>query len=164
MDGTREVWLELRDDDRVAIGDSTIHPTAPAPHSPPRLAWLGGADAVGDEDYFFSEILQSVVIPAGTRQLRASCWYQISTSEEELELYDDVFFALFDDESYESVAALGAISNLDETNVWTVHTRTIAAPQLNGLQVWFGAVGNNDSTFPTDFYIDSCSLVATVCN
>jgi hypothetical protein len=160
MDGNLERWIELRDDDALAIRESTD----PTPHSPPRLAWLGGSDALTEEETFFSEILQSVLIPAGTRQLKASCWYQIFTTEEELTVYDEVFFALFDHRSYESVALLGAITNLDETDVWTMHTQTIAAPELNGLQVWFGAVGNNDDSYPTDFYVDSCSLVATVCN
>jgi hypothetical protein len=159
-------WFEYRDDEGLGIIQASA--STPPAQTPTRIARLGGALPVVDTapeegDYFYSEVSQSVLIPEGTVDLTASCWYQVRSAAAAGSDY--AAFILEEEETLKELYRFRHISNAEASTSWTSFSDGMnpTTAGIAGVYVWFTAFGVEDHANVSTFYIDSCSLVATVC-
>ncbi len=148
----------------IVSADTSIDPdNAPIlAETSPYFAWLGGVPGE------FSEIFQRVSLPEGTISLQLSFYYRIASSVTTDDF--DVAGARLrnatgDDELY----VFADWANQDESLGWQPFEASIDAASWAGddVQVYFFAqmserADGDESN--TNFFIDSVSLVATVCD
>jgi hypothetical protein len=123
-------------------------------HSAPYLAWLG------QENDLTLSLHQTVSVPMGTTHLQLRGEYWITTEETPGgTIYDDMRVELRSGGSL--LETLKWWSNLNTTSSWTPFTID-AVGNYAGQTIRLEFRSTNDNAFPTNFFIDSVVLDATV--
>lgn len=147
------VWQEASSNGFTLIRDSSELPGV-IPESGDYAAWLGG---VALEE---SGLLQVVTVPEGTVQLTASGYYGLVTTD--VGDGDFGYVALADGEAN----VLGSFAEWypeDAVQPWNGFTATLDAASLAGTDVLFVIGSSTDDFDDSNFFFDSMSLTATVC-
>ncbi len=136
-----------------SVGSDVLDDTAipPAWHGSWK-AWLGGDDSV-------HEVLsQTIYIPPVVSQLHVRYWQQISTIDGG---GSDVLSLTLRSAAGVPLQVLDWLTDQQAGTTWQQRAITIPATSYAGqsLQLVFEAV--NDSSFPTSFFIDNVSIIAT---
>ncbi len=157
LDLGREDWLETSATYGGVIYPYDYIPTL-FPHTPVYVAWLGGGEGGNDDS---NSLSQTVAVPAGAVRLELSFFYQVWTDE------------LPDNHNHMEVRVrstgasprdelLLTLHNQDETRVWTGFRATIDTATWAGSDMVLEFSGSSIDGF-TAFFVDSISLVATIC-
>jgi len=128
------------------------------PHTEPNVAWLGGGEGLMDESNSLSQV---VSVPAGAVRLELSFFYQIWT-EELPDGHNHLAVSLRSTEANGTDLTLVTFYNQDKTRVWTGFRSTLDATDWAGSDATLEFSGTGIDGF-THFFVDSISLVATVC-
>jgi hypothetical protein len=128
------------------------------PHTELYIAWLGGGEGLMDEA---NSLAQTVSIPTGAVRLELSFFYQIWT-EELPDNHNHLAVTLRSTESNQSDEEVVTFYNQDKTRIWTGFRSTIDAGDWAGSDAILNFNGTGIDGF-THFFVDSISLVATVC-
>jgi hypothetical protein len=146
-------WIEVSSggfpliQDAAGLGSVT-------PHSGSYAAWLGGAPL---ED---SGLGQPVLVPEGTVSLTASGFFGLTSTDPGLADY--AYATIGSDDS--GIAQTFAMWDpRDATTPWVPFTSTTDAADLAGLSLTFLIGSTTDDVENTNFFFDSLSLTATVC-
>jgi hypothetical protein len=129
------------------------------PHTSPYVAWLGGGEGGLDES---NSLAQVVHIPAGTVRLELTFFYEIWTEEGLPDDHNRLQVSLLSTESSQTDEELVTFHNQDATRVWRRFTTTIDPTPWAGSDATLYFSGTGIDGF-THFFVDSISLVATVC-
>jgi hypothetical protein len=157
LDLGREHWTEMS-----AVYPGVIYPydyiPTLYPHTRVYVAWLGNGEGGNDDT---NSLSQTVTVPAEADRLELSFFYQVWADE------------LPDDQNHMEVRvrATGAspaeellltLHNQDATRVWTGVRSSIDAATWAGSDMVVELSGSSADGY-TAFFVDSISLVATVC-
>lgn len=158
LDLASEDWVELGETYPQVIFPYDYIPTL-FPHTPVNVAWLGNGEAGFDES---NSLSQTLAVPAGAVRLELSFFYQIWTDElpddhNRLEVRLRSTAASPSDESFLT------LHNQDATRVWTGFRATIDATEWAGGDATLEFSGTSIDGYSA-FFVDSISLVATVCD
>ncbi|HEX6276318.1 MAG TPA: hypothetical protein VFZ53_24930 [Polyangiaceae bacterium] len=129
------------------------------PESAPNVAHFGGVDEL------YTEIFQSIQVPAGATTLTLTGYRHITTDEDVGGVYDLLSFQLYEDafDANTLIDEFARVSNLNPTNGWVAFTYSVDvsayAGQIIDLDMW----SDTDSSYSTNFYVDSLALTARVC-
>jgi hypothetical protein len=128
---------------------------APAEHSAPYKAWLGGFAGSAVTDVLY----QDVAIPAATSRLVLTGFYAVRTDETSGTTYDTATVSLTQTGGAWIATAL-SLSNLTPQVGWAQFGYTF--PQgLSGQQLRVRFSSTNDGARPTSFFFDTLALTAT---
>jgi hypothetical protein len=146
-------WIEVSTNGFPLIQDAT-QLDAVSPQSGGYAAWLGGAPL---ED---SGLAQPVFIPEGTVSLTVAGYFGLTTSDTGLNDYATIAVGSED-------TGVNAIMQMwDPRNAvtpWVAFSGTTDAADLAGLSLTFLIASTTDDAANTNFFFDSLSLKATVC-
>jgi hypothetical protein len=129
--------------------------SGPAEHSPPYKAWLGGFNGSGVTDVLH----QDVAIPAMTKQLVLTGFYQVRTDESGSTVYDTASVALIQTTGTLIETAL-AVSNATPRSTWTAFAHPFGQ-DMSGQTVRLRLTSRSDTSRPTSFFFDTLALTAT---
>ena len=155
--GPTNTWQELSDASQEQIVSSTV--AGVTAQAGTNLARLGHMDnEVG-------HVYQRVTIPVGTVALTVDGFIQVRTNDAVpdsdrawVDLYDDPTTGAFND------VFLDIWLNDDAGTTWMpIHEVGDATAYTPGSSYYFSLYGDNDGADTTDFFFDSLSLKATVC-
>jgi hypothetical protein len=160
-------WLQTTTNDYYILGDEEDNAVI---LTEPRSAWLGGFDATVTEetgDYYVSVIWQDVTIPLGTVRLSAQCQVLVQTDVND-EVHALLEFMLQDSDTFDQLTLLENVNNRATENVWFEIGRDIERPELERLDlldrtVTVALAAFNDDEDAANFFVDNCSIVATIC-
>ena len=127
-------------------------------HSYPNVAWLGGGEAQPDE---YNSLSQVVRVPSGTVRLELSFFYQIRADE----LPDDhnqLQVNILATQANQTDREVAVFYNQDAAFAWAKFKTTLEASEWAGHDVILEFSGTGIDGY-TSFFIDSVSLLATVC-
>lgn len=146
-------------------GDAVIEAHESA-RSGPNVARLGRENGIGEAKYE-RRLSQLVTIPASAVELVARCFYRITTEDSISERYDVAFFSL-KDQDRSTITLIGDYDNKDASNTWRAEEATFERAELDelglpGATVYFDLYSANDTSLPTDFLFDDCSLRVKTC-
>jgi len=151
-------WLEQSTNYAQVIYPYDYGPTLEA-HTPIFIAWLGGGEGgLMNEQNALSQVVH---VPNGAVRLELSFFYQIweqaglDDSQNYLEVH------LRSDEA-DKDETLVTFYNQDNTRVWTGFTATLDAADWAGTDATLEFAGSAVGGY-THFFVDTISLVATVC-
>jgi hypothetical protein len=157
-DPTSDDWVETS-----AVYDHVIYPYDYVPnlfpHTEVFIAWLGGGEALVDEQNSLSQV---VTVPAGAVRIELSFFYQIWSED----LPDDHNYLRVNLRSVDAGPTEGelvAFHNQDETVIWTRFEATLDATEWAGSDIVLEFTGTGIQGY-TNFFVDTISLVATVCD
>ena len=128
------------------------------PHTEAFIAWLGGGEALVDEQNSLSQV---VTVPVGTVRIELSFFYQIWSED----LPDDHNYLRVNLRSVHAEPTDGELvtfHNQDETVVWTRFNATLDATGWAGTDIVLSFSGTGIQGY-TNFFVDTISLVASVC-
>jgi hypothetical protein len=155
--GPTNTWQELSDASQEQIVSSAVA----------GVTAQGGATLarLGHMDNEVGHVYQLVTIPVGTVSLTVDGFIQVRTNdtvsgsdEAWVDLYDDPATGAFDDVFPE------VWFNEDAGTTWMpIHEVGDATAYTPGSSYYFTLYGDNDVSDTTDFFFDSLSLKATVC-
>lgn len=129
------------------------------PHSAEFIAWLGGGEGLLDE---YNSLTQTVRVPPRTATLELSFYYQVWPEDGLPESQNQMTVNLLPEDGEASVEPIVVLYNQDDTRVWTRFATTIDAGALAGSEAVLQFSGTGVGGY-THFFVDSISLVATVC-
>lgn len=153
-----EGWTEMSENYDHVIFVYGYIPTL-QPHTTPYVAWLGGGEGLLDESNSLSQV---VSVPAGAAELKLSFFYQIWTEEGLPDDHNHLQVSVRSTEADGTDDEIVTFYNQDETRVWTHFSATIDAIPFAGSYAILEFSGTGIDGF-THFFIDTISLVATVC-
>jgi len=157
LDAGNVDWVEMSEGYPQVIFPYDYVPTL-FPHTPVYIAWLAGGEAGFEES---DSLSQEVAIPKGTVRLELTFFYQVWADD----LADDtnqLDVTLRASASSQSAEPIVTFHNQDETRVWTRFSATIDGSDWAGEHAVLEFHGIQAEGF-TAFFVDSISLVATVC-
>jgi hypothetical protein len=157
LDSGNVDWVEMSATYGQVIFPYDYIPTL-FPHTQVFVAWLGSGEGAGDSN----SLSQTVAIPAGTVRLELSFYYQVWTEE----LPDDTNrfdVRLLSPDMTPSDLDLFTLHNQDQTRVWTGFRTSIDATAWAGSDAILEFAGSSPDSY-TAFFVDTISLVATVCD
>jgi len=127
----------------------------------PYVAWVGG---VGEDDapVLFSRVLQQVRIPASATAVDFECLIWIDSADSATVRRDYLNIELLDT-SENIVGSFGFVSNTDFSDDYVLYGASVSVSALSGDTVFFNMSAEQNASLPTDFVVDSCSLVVTAC-
>ena len=157
LDSGNVDWVEMSMSYGQVIYPFDYVPTL-LPHTETYIAWLGGGEGLMDESNSLSQVVR---VPAGAVRLELSFFYQIWT-EELPDNHNHLAVTLRSMESSQSDEEIVTFYNQDKTRVWTGFRTTIDATDWvdSDAILEFSGIGIDGFTH---FFVDSISLVATVC-
>jgi hypothetical protein len=126
-----------------------------SPPSEPNLVWLGGIE--GDTQ----SVSQSVTIPAGAKTLILSGTVWVGTEQADLSNGDRAALGFVD--AFGAGTDFVTFTPADATDDWTTFSDSMPSGELAGQQLDFGLASVTDGSANTNFFFDSLSLVANVC-
>jgi len=132
-------------------------PTYPLPVTPQTgnyAVWMGGLDSATRSIY------QDVVIPAGATNVSVTGYRYIAT--EEIAGVYDTWTATLRNTGGGVIETLGSFTNADALEAWTVFAYS-PITNIGGQTIRLHLENTNDITNNTNFFIDSLTLSATVC-
>ena len=128
----------------------------PAPHTPPRLAWLG-YDVVPPNGN--PAVRQSITIPADAVQVDISGYYRIETDETDCKCD----FARVELDVGGNIMQLTEWSAENANTDWAYFATFVTGPTVAGRTVALQLRAQMDDGVNTSFYFDSLSVSANVC-
>jgi hypothetical protein len=150
-------WVEMSLSYGQVIYSYDYVPTL-RPHTPSYIAWLGGGQGLLDESNALS---QATTVPSGTVRLDLSFFFQI-WSQDLPDSTNHMTVSLRPVEADPSEGELVTFYNQDVTLIWTRFHATVDATAWAGSDIVLGFGGTGIGGY-THFFVDSVSLVATVC-
>jgi hypothetical protein len=151
-------WTLFTDPDGAAVIASGTS-LGITPESAPNVAHFGGVDDL------YTEIFQSIQVPAAATTLTLTGFRHITTDEDDSGVYDTLNFQLYEDafDVDTLIDEFARVSNLNPTNGWVAFSYSVSisayAGQIIDLDMW----SDTDSSYSTNFYVDSLALTARVC-
>ena len=148
----------------IAAGDdSLLLLEGVEPHSDDHLAWVGGVP--NDNRGYEVSFSQTVIIPEGVTELAFTGMIRIQTDEPDSdEMYDRVFIQLLDLEE-QRVWQFTGQSNQQAGDAWVeidpIDPHFSDLSFIRGRTLIFRGFSLTDDQFPTHFFFDSLSLIAT---
>jgi hypothetical protein len=124
-------------------------------HTGDWCAWFGRYDYA--EDYIYQEIQ----VPSDATQAYLQFWYYITTQEIGSGAYDKMYVALFRDggDGYlYLVRTLATLSNAKKTTGW-VQSPKYSLSSYKGKSLYLLFLVLNDGSYPTDFWVDTITLM-----
>ena len=160
FDGTPmgTMWTETPIDPMYPLitGDGDGTTLGIAEHSAPFDAWLGGLAGT-------DVISQDVAVPARTRLLILTGFYEVRTGETVATAVDTGSMA-FVDTNNSPIATVQSLDNTKKTTTWTTLNYAVSnAPMLSGTTIRLRMTSTNNATLFTSFWWDTLSLKATHC-
>jgi hypothetical protein len=128
------------------------------PHTALFIAWLGGGEGLLDEQ---NSLSQTVRVPAGAVRLELSFFYQISSADLP-DGHNHLRVSLRSTAADPSDGELVTFYNQDRTDVWTRFSAKVDATAWADSVVVLEFSGTAIGGF-TNFYVDTISLLVTVC-
>lgn len=154
FDSGQSVWVQATNSTSPMITEaSTVPMTA---QSSPYIAWLGGLDNASES------LSQTVTVPASMTSATFSFYYYIDTAETSLTDAYDMMNAQITDATGVVLLNVVTLSNLDTTTAWTRYSVTLNSSYA-GRTIIVRFSDTTDSSNPTDFFIDTVSLLVTSC-
>jgi hypothetical protein len=157
LDSGNVDWVEISMSYGQVIYPFDYVPTL-LPHTELYVAWLGGGEGLMDESNSLSQV---VGVPTGAVRLELSFFHQIWT-EELPDNHNHLAVTLRSTEANQSDEEIVTFYNQDETRVWTGFRTTLDATNWAGSGAILEFSGTGIDGF-THFFVDSISLIATVC-
>jgi hypothetical protein len=151
-------WMEMSATYPQVIYHFDYVPTL-LPHTEPYVAWLGGGEGLMDES---NSLTQVVSVPAATARLDLTFFYQIWTEDGLPDDHNYMRVRLLSSEASEDLEEIVTFHNQDATRVWTRFTASLDAGRWAGSDVALEFSGIGIDGF-THFFVDSITLLATVC-
>lgn len=125
-------------------------------HSAPYDAWLGG---LAGTDVLF----QNITVPARTRLLILTGFYEVRTGETVATAVDTGSLA-FTDTNNTPIVVAQSLDNTKKTTTWSTINFSVAnAPMLSGMTIRLRMTSTNNGSLFTSFWWDTLSLKATHC-
>jgi hypothetical protein len=121
------------------------------PHTGSASAWLCGNNGCSDSMY------QTVTVPAGTTSAAFSCYVYVTTQETS-HAYDYLRIQVRST-SGSVLRTIATYSDGSTTGTWLHATADLSA--YAGQSVQLALVATNDASYPTSFYVDDVSLLAS---
>jgi hypothetical protein len=161
-------WLQTTTNNYYILGDEDDNAVV---LTQPRSAWLGGFDATVTEetgDYYIAIIWQEVTIPPRTVRLSAQCQVLMQTDVNDNEVHALLEFMLQDSDTFEQLTLFEDVDNNATENVWFPIGWDLELPELERLDlldrtVTVALASFNDDIDDANFFVDNCSVVATIC-
>jgi hypothetical protein len=124
--------------------------------SAPYDAWLGGLQGT-------DVLWQDFTVPARTKQILLSGFYEVRTGETAATAIDTASIA-FVQTNDTPIAVVQALDNTKKTTTWTTLNFAVTnAPSLSGMTIRLKMTSTNTATLFTSFWWDTLSLKATHC-
>ncbi len=129
-----------------------------APHSPAFATWIGG------DNNSIDQVFQDVAIPAATTAIRLKGQRLVATQETVATAFDKLFFEIQTPGGVllEPVGGAPTFSNLNTVTAFTPFDFPLTG-NYAGQTIRVRLHGTTDVSLPTNFFLDSIALEATVC-
>ena len=161
FDQNTNVWVPYHEGPPplpIIVSASSLGITA---ETPPNIAHLGG------DDNQYSGMFQTIMIPVGARTMTMTGYRWAETTESVLDPYDYMGIQMWEDAlnpvTGTRVGTFIQSDNTMPTNGWVQFMGTISVAAYAGQTVDLDMWGDTDVSNITDFYVDSLSLTAFVC-
>jgi hypothetical protein len=154
FDASNTRWTQVTRSRALIYDEASVPTFVPAPHTRPRLAWLG-YDAASD----VPALRQNISIPADALQVNISGYYQIQTEESGCQC-DKAFVEL---DVGGNITKLAEWNNENANTSWSFFSTFVNGAAVAGQTITFQLRVEMDDGVNTSFYFDSLSVTADSC-
>ena len=149
---TAAPWVEQGPYEMVSGTSTASSGASVAPHAGSKMAWMAGYDSADELLY------QNVAVPTTTSSVNLSFWIRTVTTDGTTTAYDYLYLDVYDSTGATRLGSLLTLSNKNASG-WVQKTG-LSLSSWKGQTVRIRLHATNDSSNPTDFFLDDFAVTA----